>query len=102
MVVPIYSDSLTAISWVKKGKINTNQERNENNKSLFYELDRALWDLKEKNYSNPILKWETRLWGENPADFGRKSGNKNRELRFDTENILFQNEHSWKQNYGDV
>jgi ribonuclease HI len=28
--------------------------------------------LKENEYPNKILKWETRAWGENPADFGRK------------------------------
>jgi len=28
--------------------------------------------LKENNYKNPILKWETKSWGEIPADFGRK------------------------------
>ncbi|MBM3439912.1 MAG: ribonuclease H, partial [Bacteroidetes bacterium] len=26
----------------------------------------------ENAYQNPILKWETKTWGENPADFGRK------------------------------
>ena len=28
--------------------------------------------LKENKYSTPILKWETKEWGEIPADFGRK------------------------------
>ena len=28
--------------------------------------------LKENSFSNPILKWETKAWGEIPADFGRK------------------------------
>ena len=28
--------------------------------------------LKENKYTTPILKWETREWGEIPADFGRK------------------------------
>lgn len=28
--------------------------------------------LQSNSYSNPIHKWETKLWGENPADFGRK------------------------------
>ena len=23
-------------------------------------------------FANPILKWETKAWGEIPADFGRK------------------------------
>ena len=28
--------------------------------------------LENNEYSNPILKWNTALWGEIPADFGRK------------------------------
>jgi ribonuclease HI len=28
--------------------------------------------LKENTFKNPILKWETKVWGEIPADFGRK------------------------------
>jgi ribonuclease HI len=28
--------------------------------------------LKDNTYKNKILKWETKWWGENPADFGRK------------------------------
>ena len=28
--------------------------------------------LNENKYENQILKWETKAWGENPADFGRK------------------------------
>ena len=28
--------------------------------------------LKEDTYTTPLLKWETDVWGEVPADFGRK------------------------------
>ena len=28
--------------------------------------------LKVNSYTNKILKWETKSWGEIPADFGRK------------------------------
>jgi ribonuclease HI len=35
-------------------------------------LDRAVKWLHQNNYKNKILKWETKAWGENPADFGRK------------------------------
>ena len=28
--------------------------------------------LKENTYTTPLLKWETDVWGEVPADFGRK------------------------------
>jgi len=68
----IYTDSKTAISWVKKKKCNTNLERNEKNKTLFELVERAeLW-LKNNHYTTSIVKWETKAWGEIPADFGRK------------------------------
>lgn len=35
-------------------------------------LSRAEKWLKENDYPNEVLKWETKAWGENPADFGRK------------------------------
>jgi ribonuclease HI len=70
--LPIYSDSRTAIAWVRNKKIKTTLERNTKNKELFELVDRALVWLNTNTYSNKILKWETEFWGENPADFGRK------------------------------
>lgn len=69
---PVYSDSRTAISWVKKKKINTKLERNKKNEELFQLVDRALNWLQNNSFDNQILKWETAYWGEIPADFGRK------------------------------
>jgi ribonuclease HI len=69
---PIYSDSKTAISWVKNKKANTKLEPTARNTDLFELMQRAEKWLKENKFSNPILKWETKQWGENPADFGRK------------------------------
>lgn len=69
---PIYSDSKTAISWVKKKKANTKLDQTPRNGELFELMERAENWLKDNNYKNPILKWETKAWGENPADFGRK------------------------------
>lgn len=69
---PIYSDSKTAISWVKKKKANTKLDQTPRNGELFDLMERAENWLKDNNYKNPILKWETKAWGENPADFGRK------------------------------
>ncbi len=68
----IYSDSVTAISWVKAKSINTNMARTEKNKELFTLIDRALDWLKKNSYKNPVLKWNTREWGEIGADYGRK------------------------------
>ncbi len=70
--IPIYSDSLTAISWIKKKKSNTKLKRTVQNEELFNLIERAENWLKENTYSNQILKWLTQVWGEIPADFGRK------------------------------
>lgn len=69
---PLYSDSQVAISWVKKKWTNTSLERNQKNEKLFVLFERALNWLKNNDYPNKILKWETKAWGEIPADFGRK------------------------------
>jgi ribonuclease HI len=70
--LPIYSDSKTAISWVKNKAVKTKLERNKKTEELFQLLDRGVEWIKENKYSNKILKWETEFWGENPADYGRK------------------------------
>ena len=70
--LPVYSDSRTAISWVKKQKANTKLEPTPRNAELFELLERAETWLKTHRFVNQILKWETTEWGENPADFGRK------------------------------
>ena len=68
----IYTDSRTAISWVKKKKCNTKLEKNSKNKSLFDLIERAVKWLKTNSFETKIVKWETKAWGEIPADFGRK------------------------------
>ena len=69
---PVYSDSITAIAWVRKKAINTNLVRSEKNRKLFELVDRAVTWIRENSWPNRILKWETEFWGEIPADFGRK------------------------------
>ena len=68
----IYTDSRTAMSWVRKKSCNTKLEENEKNKPLFDLIRRAVEWLKNNSYNTPIVKWETKAWGEIPADFGRK------------------------------
>ncbi len=70
--IPVYSDSRTAIGWVKKKKANTKLEATARNTELFELLSRAETWLQTHRFANPVLKWETTVWGENPADFGRK------------------------------
>lgn len=69
---PVYSDSRTAIKWVKDKRIKTKLEQTSSNKKLFELIRRAEAWLAKNDYPNKILKWETRVWGEIPADFGRK------------------------------
>lgn len=69
---PIYSDSKTAISWIKKKKANTKLVASSRNKPLFELIDRAEKWINNNTWVNPLLKWETDVWGEIPADFGRK------------------------------
>jgi ribonuclease HI len=71
-MLPIYSDSRTAISWVKKKEARTKHDRSSKNAKLFELMERAEKWLRENEYKNKVLKWETKAWGENPADFGRK------------------------------
>jgi ribonuclease HI len=72
ITLPIYSDSRNAIGWVADKQVRTKHTRTETSEKLFQLIDRALAWLNNNEYVNPILKWETRAWGENPADFGRK------------------------------
>lgn len=68
----IYTDSRTAMSWVRRKKCNTKLTENPKNKVLFDLIQRAENWLKSNSYKTPIVKWETKAWGEIPADFGRK------------------------------
>jgi len=68
----IYTDSKTAMAWVRNKKIKTTLKQTAQNKSLFELMDRALLWLHKNEYSTEILKWKTSTWGEIPADFGRK------------------------------
>jgi ribonuclease HI len=70
--LPIYSDSKTAIGWVKKKCCNTSLVADRMNAALFELIEQAETWLEEHTYSNPILKWDTQAWGEIPADFNRK------------------------------
>ena len=70
--LPIYSDSKIAMSWIKKKTCRTNITFDVSNSDLLTLIHRAEKWLKENSFSNPILKWETKAWGEIPADFGRK------------------------------
>lgn len=70
--LPVYSDSRNAIKWVMQKKHASNLKPTPHNAEVFDLLNRAEQWLQQHTVANPVLKWETAHWGENPADFGRK------------------------------
>ena len=70
--LPIYTDSRTALAWVRNKKVKSELERTEKNYELFNLIERAEKWLQTNSYTTKIKKWETSVWGEIPADFGRK------------------------------
>jgi ribonuclease HI len=69
---PLYSDSRTALAWVRDGKCKTELERSDRNARLFELIARAERWLADNPGLRDVRKWNTAVWGENPADFGRK------------------------------
>ena len=76
---PIYSDSVNAQKWVREKQCRTKLQPNDKNAYLFELIDRAeTWLRENDNWMRenanviPVLKWKTEVWGEIPADFGRK------------------------------
>lgn len=76
---PIYSDSVNAQKWVREKKCRTKLQPDDKNAYLFELIERAEkwlrenedW-MRENNTVIPVLKWKTEIWGEIPADYGRK------------------------------
>lgn len=68
----IYSDSYNAILWVNKRQCKTKLERTEDTQPLYDIIARAEQWLRTHRIDIPIVHWQTKLWGEIPADFGRK------------------------------
>mgnify|MGYP000704171191 CR=1 FL=1 len=68
----IYSDSVNAQLWVSKKQCKTKLERTPQTEQLYQVIARAENWLRTHPINIPIIKWETKKWGEIPADFGRK------------------------------
>jgi ribonuclease HI len=60
----IYCDSVTAMCWVKKKSVNS--------KHPHPEIQRCIDMLKSITKIPRLVKWDTKLHGEIPADFNRK------------------------------
>lgn len=68
----IYTDSVTAMAWVRDKTVNTNFDT-----TLDFNLENDIKEAleylqKEPSYNYTIKKWDTINWGEIPSDFGRK------------------------------
>lgn len=68
----IYSDSRTALSWLRNKKVASTLVRNESTRKIWELTDRAVQWLENNTYDNKVVKWNTEEWGEIRADFGRK------------------------------
>lgn len=68
----IYSDSVSALAWVRNRKCKTLLKRDAQTEQAWQMVERGETWLRTHSFRVPILKWDTPQWGENPADFGRK------------------------------
>lgn len=78
----IYTDSQTALSWLKKGKCNSNLPFNDRTRKSLDFINRIESKLKDYDVKFDgldlncegiiITKWYTSEYGEIPADFGNK------------------------------
>ena len=75
--VSIWTDSTTAKAWVRKKKSNSTYSYkgaySKKNKKWYPYLKICNKYLQENEVDlDMIKKWQTKMWGEIPADFGRK------------------------------
>ncbi|MCM1450532.1 MAG: ribonuclease H family protein [Clostridiales bacterium] len=71
-ITPIYSDSRTALSWLRNRRHKSALKHTPANERIFEMLARADAWVQGHEIYNQVLKWDTDQWGEIPADFGRK------------------------------
>ena len=69
---PLYSDSKIALSWLRAKECKTQLTETSRNRPLFELIQKAEDWLHTHSYPNQVRLWDTKVWGENPADFGRK------------------------------
>lgn len=68
----VYSDSRTALSWLRNRGHKSALKPTPNNAKIFDMLRRADYWIQHNVSYNRVLKWDTEHWGEIPADFNRK------------------------------
>jgi ribonuclease HI len=75
----VWTDSTTAISWFYRKRIKTTLPMNHYTEPLFNKISSAVDYLRRTKSECKIMKWDTKDFGEIPADYGRKKtsyGNK--------------------------
>jgi ribonuclease HI len=68
----VYTDSVNAMKWLKQKAVSTTLARDASTEEIWLMIDRAEQWLRTNTYSNKVLKWQTKQWGEIKADYGRK------------------------------
>ncbi|PYE47539.1 viroplasmin family protein [Paenibacillus barcinonensis] len=68
----VYTDSVNAMKWLKQKKVATTLPRDHSTEEIWLMIDRAEQWLHTHAYTNKVLKWQTKQWGEIKADYGRK------------------------------
>ncbi len=68
----VYSDSANALKWIGQQAVSSTLVRDSSTAQIWKLVDEAVQWLKANRYENRVLKWETKLWGEIKADYGRK------------------------------
>lgn len=68
----IFTDSETALARMKSKKIKTTLAYTPETKALLEKVQEAITWIKTHDFTIPILKRETEIRGEIPADFDRK------------------------------
>lgn len=68
----IYSDSVSGLAWVRNKKAKTQLQRTDETAQALDLVTRAEFWLRNNLELPKIEKWDTKLLGEIPADFGRK------------------------------
>lgn len=68
----IYTDSMNAITWLRDKTIRTSLEETDFNAELFGYIRSAINWMQTNEVTADIRKWNTKKWGQIPADYGRK------------------------------
>lgn len=79
--LPVWSDSIIAITWINKKETNSALEKTEVTAQMHEFIRRCeLWLLNNTKNHVDINKWITAEWDEIPADFGNKNTKKEQKI----------------------